>query len=448
MEGDLRYSWPWGVLMVLKNILVLCGFAVLSYLFFGLATDNGFWHSDDFLMLEHSLLMLDDSSHAFDAQPPFKFQPLVHLLNFLFFKAFHFDTVAYFLINIFLHGLNAFLVYMLIQTVLKDRAVALLSGILFVFTVGSYGKSVMIVSGFEDLFLTTLTLLTMIFYFKNELDAKGKIFSGWFFLAFVLFLASMFTRSTSFAILGAFLAFNFFFRGDTGKRILSANFLVLFLVAIAAFVIKTIGFNYKPYFYSQSPGKLRFAYFAARNIINYLIRMVFPIHTSHLVTEAGAAVRFVYRFATEIRIIIALTIVSYSFFGFIFGNRPIRFFIAWTYIMVIPFAFFQFPSDWLNIRHLYLVSVGFVVVISAGAVFCSRLITNQMYRRFVPFIVPLFFIILSRFIVTQLDRSYEYKAESPATVQMRNELADMHDCVSIVDGKLVFIERADPAHFH
>jgi hypothetical protein len=359
----------------------------------------------------------------------------------LLFKAFLFNAKSYFVFNMILHGLNSFLVYMLVQTVLKDRTVALLSGALFVFTVGSYGKSVMIVSGLEDLLITTLTLLTMLCYFKNELDMEGKVLGGCYLIALLLFVTSMFTRSTSLAMLGAFLAFNFFFKKETGKRAFNANFLVLLVVAVTALIIKAQVFGSKPVFYTTShPGIFKFIFLSFKNLLNYLVRMVFPIHTSHLVTQAGPAVRFAYRFATQIRFIIALTIVSYSFFGFVFGNRPIRFFIAWTYIMVIPFAFFQFPNDWLNIRHLYLVSVGFVVVISAGAVFCSRLIAHQRVRRFVPILVPLMFVILSRFIVSQLDRSYEYKAASPAAMELKENLSSQFERVSLEEGELVYIE--------
>lgn len=424
--------------MKFGNILILCGFILLSYLFFYLSLDNGFWHSDDFLSLEHSIKMLGDTSHAFDSNQPFRFQPLAYLVYYLLFKVLSFNAEGYFLFNIIIHGINSFLVYLLVHTTLKDKTVALLSAILFVFTVGSYGKSVMIASGLEDLLITTSTLLTMIFYFKNELDARGKVLSGWYFLALIFFFASMLTHSTSFSILGAFLAFNFFFRAETSKRVMNPNFLILLVLAIAALIIKTQVFHSRPQFYTSSPGVWSYIYLTFKNVFNYLVRMVFPIHSSHLVAEAGLAVRFVYRFATEIRIIIALTIVSYSFFGFIFGNRTIRFFIAWTYIMVIPFAFFQFPQDWLNIRHLYLVSVGFVVVISAGAVFCSRLILHQRYRRFIPMIVPLFFIILSRFIIGQLDRSYELKATSPATAEMQEALAERYEEVSIVNGELTY----------
>jgi hypothetical protein len=423
-----------------KNLLILCGFVILGYLFFGQAQNNGFWHGDDFISLEHSLLMNEGAADAFSSHHPFKFQPLAYLVYFALFKFFLFDAKGYFIFNILLHGLNAFLVYMLVQTVLKDRTVALLSGVLFVFTVGNYGKSVMIVSGLEDLLITALTLLTMLCYFKNELDLGGRLFSGCFLLAVLSFIASMFTRSTSMAILGAFLAFNFFFRNETEKRVFNLNFVILFAVAVVSIIVKMRVFHYSPTFYEESPGVWRFIFYTFKNTINYLVRMVFPIHTSHLVEQAGALVRFVYRFATQIRIVIALTIVSYSFFGFIFGNRPIRFFIAWTYIMVLPFAFFQFPFDWLNIRHLYLSSVGFVVVISAGAVFCSRLIVHQRIRRFVPMIVPLAFILLSAFIVSQLDRSYEYKAASPATLEMKKDLSERHEKVTFDNGRLVYEE--------
>lgn len=422
---------------LIKNLLVILVFFALSFGFFHQSIDNGFWHGDDFIALKHSLEMQNQTESVFSSDRPYKFQPLIYWLYHLLFIAFEFDVSGYMIINILLHGFNSFLVFVLVNIMLRDRTVALLSSLLFLFTVGSYGKSVMIASGLEDLIITTLTLLTMIFYFKNELQRRGKILSIWFLLTFIFFALSMFIRSTSFSIIGAFLAFNYIFRVGRRKHILSSDFIILTLIAISFLIIKISVFDYTPAFYTKYPGPLLYIYYAAKNVINYLVRMVFPIHTSHLVSEAGAFVRFVYSFATTIRILIALTIVSYSVFGFIFGNRTIRFFIAWTYIMVLPFCFFQFPSDWLNIRHLYLVSVGFTTVISAGAVYCSRLISHHRYRRFIPFSVPVLFIILSRFIVGQLDTSYENKVRDEKTSQYKKELVENFDQVTTKDGKLV-----------
>jgi len=424
-------------LSYIKNTMLLLGFIAVSLAFFHLSLDNGFWSGYDYVILENSLMMRSDASAAFYSGAPFKFQPLIYAIHYLLFRLFLLDASGYLLFNIVLHGINSFLVYLLVNTLLRDRTVSALAGLLFVFTIGSYGKSVMAASGLEDLVITTLSLLTMILYFKNELDGDGRTLSVRYVAALVFFLASMLTRSTSFAILGCFLAFNLFFRRERGRPIFHRSFVILLMIAVAAFVVKLTVFRYAPPLYTEYPGAFAFVFLAFKNVINYLVRMIFPIHTSYLVTRAGPAVRFVYRFATEIRILIALTVVSYSFFGFVFGNRTIRFFIAWTYIMVLPFAFFQFPADWLNMRHLYLVSVGFVSVIAAGAVYCSRLIARNRWRRYVPFLVPLAFIALSRFIILQLDSSYEHRAESEPMKAYRRALAEKYPDLRIEDGRLL-----------
>lgn len=425
--------------MSLARKLLLCfAFIVLSFLFFRICIDNGFWFGYDFVGLENSVMAARDPAAIFASEPPFKFQPLVYAVHYLLFTRFAFDAGAYLLFNILLHGLNSFLVYLLVKTLLRDREVALVSGLLFVFTVGSYGKSVMTASGIEDLLITLLTLCTMLFYFRGELYHRGRMRSPFYLFALVFFVASMLTRSTSLAILGCFVAFNFFFGKERERRVFDPGLLLFIVLAVAALVVKATVFDYRPPLYTQYPGVLKFVYLAVKNVFNYLVRMIFPIHTSYLVSEANPAVRFIYRFATEIRILIALTVVSYSFFGFVFGNRTIRFFIAWTYIMVLPFAFFQFPRDWLNMRHLYLVSVGFVSVIAAGAVYCSRMIAENRWRRFVPFVVPLAFILLSRFIIVQLDRSYESKAAGDEVAWYRQQLAERYPEVVLEEDRLFY----------
>jgi hypothetical protein len=422
----------------LLNILLFALFLALSFFYLHFALDNGFWHTDDFGYIAHNLHMTETKAALFDIDPPYKFQPLVYGVSYFLFNRFGFEPRGYFSFNLLLHGLNAFLVYLLLQTLLRDRTVAVISGLLFVFAVGNFGMSIMIMSGLEDLLITTLTLLTMIFYFRNELAGGGKMRSPWYLLSLILFIGSMFTRSTSLSILGAFLAFNYFFRKDTGRRVISPNFLLLLAIAAAALILKMQMFHYSPPFYAENPGPVKSVLYAAKNVLSYLVRMIFPIHSSNLVAEAGPAVRLVYGLATEIRIAIALTVVSYSFFGFIFGNHTIRFFIAWTYIMLLPFAFFQFPADWLNIRHLYLVSIGFILVLSAGSVYCSRLIAHRGWRRLVPFVVPLLFVILGRFIALRLDYQYAAKAASPALASQREEIVRRYPWVTIDGDKLRF----------
>jgi hypothetical protein len=313
-------------------------------------------------------------------------------------------------------------VFFLVFTLLRDRLIAVLSAILFACAVGNYGKAVMVASGISDLLITMLTLLTLLFYFKNEIEKGGRLTSIWFLGALVFFVLSLLTKLTSFSILGCMLAFHFFFRAETKKPMLNRTLLTVALVAVFALVMKQLflhDIGAREDMLTDVPRILR-------NFASYLVRMVFPIHTSALLTDSGPVVKLIYKVATQIRLITFLCIVSYSIFGFIFGNRTIRFFITWTYVTLTPFCFFAFPVDWLNIRHLYLVSVGFVMILASGTVLASRLLYQRAWRRFLPYSIPLLFIFLSQFILFRLDKNYERLAGSSSIRTMRQNVIERY----------------------
>jgi hypothetical protein len=380
----------------------------LSLIFFSLVRNNTFWQNADFLFLQQAIDVSYSWRDIFASAPGQPFQPLIKLIFYLEFSAFGLEAWKYFLFNIVIHSINAFLVYFLVMTLLRDQTIAVLSSLLFAFAVGNYGKAVMVVTGISDLVITMLTLLSLLLYFKNELQKGGRAGSSWFAITVVCFVLSLLTKATSFSILGCMLAFNLFFRAETGKPVFHRNFVILTIVALAAIIVKFAVLHDVTATQNLSFGRSFF-----RNFGSYLVRMVFPIHGSSLVTDSGSVVRFIYQAATEIRVVTFLCILSYSVFGFIFGNRTIRFFITWTYITVLPFCFFKFPQDWLNIRYLYLVSVGFIMILASGTVLASRLLYQQAWRRFLPYLAPLVFVLLSQFIITHLDKNYEALAASP-----------------------------------
>ena len=403
-----------GLYLLRKNVLLYGLLLVTSLLFFALVRNNTFWHSADFLYLEQSIGVDRSWDDIFVSAPYQPFQPLVKLVFYLEYKLFGLDATKYYLFNIFIHSLNALFVYFLVVTLLRDRAIAYLSSFLFACAVGNYGKAVMVVSGINDLLITMLTLVTLLFYFKNELQKSGRMLSVWFVGSIVFFVLSLLTKATSFSILGCMFAFHFFFRAETKRPVLNRTFITVAVIAVAALIAK-LAFLPDT---SAREDLLVFSPQVIRNFASYLVRMVFPIHGSDLVSDSGPAVQFVYKLATEIRAITFLCILSYSIFGFLFANRTIRFFIAWTYITVAPFCFFDFPRDWLNIQYLYLVSVGFIMILSSGTVFASRLLYQRRWRRFIPYALPVFFVLLSQFIITHLDKNYERLAATPQAERM------------------------------
>jgi len=404
-----------------KKLAYLGLLFVASLAFFSTARDNPFWNPEDFSYLDRAIETSSSPENAFSATKQKPFQPLVNLLFYFEYSIFGLHAWKYYLFNIFLHSLNAFFVFLLVEVLLRDKTIAIVSSLLFAFAVGNYGKAVMVVSGVGDLLITLLTLLTLIFYFKHQLKAGGRFVAGWFVLSAVCFVLSLMTKTTSFSILGCMLAFNFLFRSETKRSILSREFIVMASMAIAALVAKSaLGVNLAA---QQDLVGSAFAFF--KNYASYLVRMVFPIHTSTLVTHAGPIVLSIYKLADAIRIFVFITIISFSLFGFAFGNRALRFFIIWTYMMVTPFCFFEFPkyaADWLDIRHLYMVSVGFSMILASVTVLAARLLQGHPWRRFLPYAMPLLFVVLSQFIIYQLDGKYQLVADLPEIQEMSEEI--------------------------
>lgn len=408
---------PWARRLLLFGLLL-----ILSLTFFSLVRDNTFWHSGDFLYLQQAMDMGNSWKEVFRSAPNQPFQPLVKLVFYIEYRLFGIEAYKYYLFNLLIHAINAFLVYFLVRTLLRDSTIALLSSLLFACAVGNYGKAVMVVSGIGDLLITLLTLLTLLLFFKNELGKRGRIASPLFIIALVCFVLSLMTKATSFSILGCMLVFNIFFQAEIKKPVFHPAFILMAIVAFIAFILK-VSLLHDPWESGLSLNLLNFF----RNFGSYLVRMAFPIHSSQLVADSGGVVRFIYQLATEIRLLTFLVILSFTVFGFIFGNRTIRFFIAWTYIMVAPFCFFVFPSDWLNIRHLYLVSVGFIMILASTTVLASRLLYQRAWRRFLPYLLPLYFVVLSRFIIQHLDTNYEATARSRGIAQMYKDVESRHN---------------------
>lgn len=405
-----------------KTILFFGLLLAISLVWFASVRDNTFWHSGDFLYLRQAIDTSQDWRQIFSSAPRQPFQPLVKLVFYLEYKYFGLDPQKYYLFNIFIHSINALLVYFLVWTLLRDRLIATLSSLLFVLAVGNFGKAVMVVSGISDLLITMLTLLTLLFYFKHELEKHRRVMSIWFIGSVVFFILSLLTKATSFSILGCMIAFNYFYRVQTKKPVFHRDFVIITIVALISLIIKL----------SLLPGLSAYQdmHFNIFKIVkttgSYLVRMVFPLRGSFLARDTGPVVSFVYKMATEMRVITFLCILSYSVFGFIFGNRTIRFFIAWTYITVLPFVFFQFPGNWLNIRYLYLVSIGFIMLLSSATVLASRLLYQRAWRRFLPYTLPLLFVFVSGFIISHLDKSYKRMSKFPRIEALKQEVEDRH----------------------
>ena len=374
--------------------------------------DTGFWSSDDF----HQLNILAQANAArLPFRPTLSGGYLANPLLGLEFSAFGLDARPYILINVAAHVLNAFLAYLLVNTLLHNRRGAFLAALLFVLSVGSYGKNLTFAMGISSLVYAMAVLLGTLFYVLNEKRSGGRPVGLWAFAFYLIFFGSLFMRGGTFSLLASFAFYNFFFARERGRPVLHTNLAVCLGLAVIAFAVRALQGN--------APGPEVDTGAFLRNLPGYLILMVFPLHQSELLSTAPAWVRAVYAAAPYIRVLVGISILSYSLFGLIFGNRTIRFYIAWMYVMVVPFAVFRYPSDWLNLRFLYLVSLGFCVLLTTGTLSGAKLLAHHRWRRLTPFVIPAFYVLLSAALIRQLDHKNEVLANAPSTQEWQARIA-------------------------
>jgi hypothetical protein len=398
------------------HLLVLLALALASGALFSQVIDTGFWSNED-------LFQLAGVADAYaKGQLPLAFHPVLaggYPANpvFLFeFHAFGMTSWPYYVVNILVHVLNSWLAYVLVNTLLHDRRSAFMAAFLFALGVGSYGKNLMFVTGISSLVYATAVLLGTLLYVLNEKRNAGRPFGVYAGGFFAIFAATLFMRGGTFSLLASFAFYNLFFLRERQRRVLHTNLLVCVAVALVALTLRALS-RPEAVTHGVDPGAF------LRNLPGYLVLMVFPLHQSALLSTAPGFVRDVYAMAPVIRILVGWAIVSYSIFGFIFGNRTVRFYIAWMYVMVLPFAVFRYPADWLNLRFLYLVSVGFCVLLTTGTLYAFKLLSKHRYRRLVPFLIPAAYIALSAALVSQLDHKNHLLASDPVTEQRRAEIA-------------------------
>jgi len=386
---------------------------------FGRVTTVPLWDETDAHILCDAHELNTDPVSMFGHLGFYFSQPLLQLTFLGLFRLFGLDPSGYLAVNLGLHALNAFVVYMLVNMIFPQKRLALTASLLFALGVGSYGRVFTSIHQLEHLMLAGLHLLVLYVFIRNDYRHGGRLNSRVFVLGLLLFLLTGLTRATSLSLVGTLVAYKVFFHGLDRRRVLSADVLVLLVVTVAFYWAQTRWGYRAPMVFTDPHAVEQFSLISVKNLFRYLNMMFFPMQTSPMLDQAPFWVVWVYKARTVIRTLLALAIVSYSFFGFVFGSRAIRFFIAWTYITVLPFTDQAQSGQWLNLSHLYLTSVGFCVILAAGTVGTSKLLAARPGRMWVPYLVPLVFVLISLGLSDRLYHRNLHTAASPEAIALR-----------------------------
>jgi len=414
---------------VLKSTLihlpVFLFLLLLVFASFGTVRQTPLWDPVDFQVLADAHTLLQSPGDMFHHVGFYFSQPVLQLAFLLEFKLFGIEPAGYIAVNLILHTFCSFLVYMLVNLLFYRRNMAILSAVLFAFGVGSYGKIFMAVHQLESLLLACLHLMVLYFFIRNDHRRGGGLRSPLFLLGLVLFLLTGLTRNASFSLVGCLLAYKFFFKKDRGLRgIFSSDLLVLLAVGIAYYWAQSHwGYDQQAVLTESSTART-FSLLSLKNIFRYLTLMFFPIQNTRLIDTAPFFVNWAFEARSYIRIMLTLSIISYSFFGFVFGGKAVRFFIAWTFITLLPFTGVTASGGWLNLNHLYLTSLGFCVILAAGSLGTSRLLARRRWRRFIPYVIPLTFVLISLVLTAKFNERNLIRSGTPDVMLMQESLED------------------------
>jgi len=382
------------------HLAALLALAAAAGLLYAQVLDTGFWSPEDV----HALRGV--AQRRAQGELGRAFHPTLgggYPTNPVFALEFHvFGTRAraYYIVNLVVHVLNSWMAYTLVNTLLHNRRSAWMAALLFAVGVGSYGKNLMFASGISSLLYAMTVLSVTLLYVVNERRNGGRLTGGYALAFFAIFLASLFMRGGTFSILASCIFYNLFFRAERERPVFHRTLVLCLVIATLAWAGSALVGRHA-IAGAVAPGAF------LRNLPGYLILMAFPVQHSELLSSASGFVRSLYALAPVIRVLVGLTFLSFSIFGIVFGNRAVRFYIAWIYVMMVPFAVFRYPADWLNLRFLYLVSLGFCVLLVTSAVYAARLLVHRGARRWIPFVVPTFYVGLAIVLVTKLNMKNE-----------------------------------------
>jgi hypothetical protein len=369
------------------------------FIVYGRLCTGDFWYPLDFSILVDTHRLSHEPLVMFRHIGAWFSQPLLQLSFLGQYSLFGMNYGPYIAVNLTIHALCAFLIYMLINMLFYQWRLALTAALLF-----------------------ALHLLVLYLFIRNDFRRDGRLRSSYFLIGLAIYSLTGLTRASTLSLMGCLIAYKIFFYSRRGRRPIFSNDLLVFLFVGIFFKFgqNQWGFQH-PSMLTEIDGPLAYTFWSVIDLFRYLNLMVFPLQEGSVLRDAGPLLQFLHDIRMPIRFFVTLGIISLSFFGFVFGNRALRFFIAWTYIAIIPFSSQSPGTHWLNVTHLYLASPGFCLVLAAGALGCANLLRRFRWRRLVPFAAPLFFVLVAVSLTYRLDSRNRAAARSPEIEALRQE---------------------------
>jgi len=320
-------------------VLILIAFAV-----HGISLRDHFVNWDDEMMIINNPrimnLSLDGILHILDPHTVFtdrfsEYYPIRDLSYMIDYFIWGLDPLGYHLTNLLFEIANVILVFILFQRLFNDRALSLLSAMIFAVHPLTAGV-VSWVSCRKDLMAMTFYLIAFIyfmeFYRSNKESDKRKI--KYFILSNIMFLFALLSKASALPFPGVVVAYMFIVEDE---RHLKPYILYLILPATLMMTYALGSYSYSSYFgtgtFKQTYGWDWFSMFFPELFVIYTVRFLFPFNLAPLYIEPGNSSLLEPLFLISILFII---LIVYLFFKYIRKDKALFFGFAWIILNMVP----------------------------------------------------------------------------------------------------------------
>jgi len=407
-------------------ILALIAIAVLGTLIYSNSLNGDYIWDDEYLISDNvyvkdpariSSIFTEDFGAGGGKSYGF-YRPLQMLTYMAGYSLWGLDVRGYHLVSIFFHIMTSLAVYWLIYTLFGNRLLAFLTGIFFVCH-PLHTEAVDYISGLGDPLGGLFLLLSLVFYVRLSRKSSAGNYAG----MCVCYFLALFTKEGTVIMPALALLYNYVFREKVKFRYLVslAGVFGIYIFVRATYVSSvSLDTNTFSTLMLRVPG-----FFTA--VISYLRLLVFPFD-QHM--EYGKTLFTFFDPQVMAGMVLVFALIAAAFWTRN-KNKLVSFSILWFFITIAPVSNFYPIAFYMAEHYMYLPSVGFFMVLSAGLCYFFQ-------RKILKFVAAIICIGLVVFYsvstyrqnlywsdnITFYEKSLKY---SPDSSRMHNDLGRLYD---------------------
>lgn len=314
------------------------------------------WHNFPVLFSKSYLISFGEETY----------RPVETLSNFIDYSIWKLNPFGYHLTNVLLHILNAALIYHLINLIVCNRNLALLTALLFALHPVNT-EAVNGISFREDLLALVFYLSSLILYIRSRKPVLSLIF----------FALALFSKEIALTLPGIIILYDYFFVFDGNLAALIKDFRARYLgikSRYPAFILVLLLYVGVRFFLMNNPVAARLTYpggnfytnilTMSRAFVHYIYLAFFPIN-AHLILHGNS---FISNSFFTPKVFFSVLFLLFCFFA---ANRikktskELSFSIYWFFLTLIPVSNILPLNNFLANRFLYIPMVGFCFFLAA-----------------------------------------------------------------------------------